>query len=455
MNLRVLRETHPRFLLLVVLPALLLIVVAFWIAAQFVKPAPPKSFVMTTGPDSGAYHTYAKRYQDIFARYGVRLELRPSSGSVENLARLRDDASDVSAGFVQGGTGNRAQYPDLESLGAVYFEPLWLFYRGTDTIERLIDLKGRRVAVGPEGSGTRPLVLSMLAANGITAANTSLLALTGDQAAQALRGDEIDAMLMVSGVDSSLVRDLLSAPGVRLGSVARASAYVERFPFLNRVVLPAGGVDLERDIPKTDTVMVAPTANIVVRDELHPALLDVFMIAMKEVHGDAGYFHGAGEFPSAKSQEFPLSKQAERFYRSGPPFLLRYLPFWAATLVDRLWVILVPIVALVYPLVRVLPPLYSWRMRRRIYRWYGELKFLEEDFRIHCDQERFEHYMERLQKIEEEVMGRWVPLAFSEELYILREHINLVRGRLHQVRHAEAPSDGLSEGSPSEWTRKP
>jgi TRAP transporter TAXI family solute receptor len=434
MKFRLLREASPRFLLLVGVPALVLIGIGFWFAAQFVKPAPPKSFVMTTGPESGANHAYAMRYQEIFARYGVSVELRPSSGSLENLARLADDQTDVSAGFVQGGIGDSEQYHDLESLGAMYFEPLWPFYRGKHTVDRLKQFKGRRLAVGPEGSGTRALVLRLLAANGVTADNTLLLALPNDDAAKALRQGDIDAAFVVAGIESSLVRDLVATNGIRLANLGRAPAYTQRLPYLNRLVLPAGAVSLERDIPPADIVMVAPTANIVVREDFHPALIDVFMIAAKEVHGSAGFFHTAGEFPSPRTQEFPLSKQAERFYRSGPPFLLRYLPFWAATLIDRLWVMLLPVVALVFPLVRIIPPIYTWRMRSRIYRWYGELKFLEEDLRNHYDPERFEHYLSRLQRIEEEAMNRPVPLAFSEELYILREHINLVRGRLDEMR---------------------
>lgn len=439
MQLPRLRDLSLSAALTLGLPALVLVLLGFWLAYQFVEPAPPRTLVMSTGSETGAYHAYARRYQEILARNGIRLELKPSSGALENLKRLSDPASGVMVAFVQGGIGDPESQPGLESLGAMYFEPLWVFHRGNTRMDRLAQVLGRRLAVGADGSGTQELAVRLLAANGVTAGNTPFLPLGSDAAVKALKRGEIDAALMVSGAESALIRDLLREDNIRLASLIRAAAYVQRFPYLTELVLPQGSVDLVLDLPPRDIKLVAPTANLVVRPEIHPALVELLMQALKEVHGGTGYFHKPGEFPSPRTQEFPLNRDAERYYRRGPPLLQRYLPFWAAILVERLWVMALPLIALAIPLSRILPPLYNWRMRSRIYRWYGELKYLERDVGIHFDPARRGEYLERLRHIEEQAMHHPVPLAFSEDLYILREHIELVRRRLSE--RAPAPQD--------------
>ncbi|HEX6829907.1 MAG TPA: TAXI family TRAP transporter solute-binding subunit [Burkholderiales bacterium] len=419
------------------LPAAAVIALGFWLAYQFVQPAPPHKLVITTGAESGAYHAFAKSYRQILARSGVDLELRPSSGAIENLKRLRDPASGVMAGFVQGGVGDRAEAPELESLGALFFEPMWVFHRGNTKVDRLSQLLGKRIAVGAEGSGTRELALQLLAANGVTPGNAFYFDVGADAAAQALRSGKLDVALIVSAAESPLVHDLLREDGIRPASLTRAPAYVQRFPYLTPLVLLQGSVDLVLDLPARDTMLVAPTANLVVRSDIHPALVGLLMDAIKEVHGGTGYFHKAGDFPAPRTQEFPLNPEAERFYRRGTPFLQRYLPFWAAILVERLWVMLVPLVALVIPLSRLLPPLYNWRMRARVYRWYRVLREMEQEVGEHVDPARVYEYLERLHRLDEEVMRRPLPLAFSEDLYILREHIELVRRKVSGSRGPE------------------
>lgn len=416
-----------RELAVVALPVALVVAAAFWATYAFVQPAPPRTLVMSTGGESGAYHAFAQRYQAILARDGVRLELRTSSGAVENLARLVDPASGVSVAFMQGGIGAARDAPELVTLGSVYYEPLWVFHRGGQAVDRLPELKGKRIAVGPEGSGTRKLAQALLAASGMTDPGTPLVALGGMAAADALVADDVDAVFMVAGPEAASVRRLVTAPGVRLMSFARADAYAMHLPYLHKLVLPRGAIDIPRDIPGADVVLVAPTANLVANESLHPALSFLLLEAAKEVHGGAGPFHRVGMFPNHGDSDFPLSRQAERFYKSGPPFLQRYLPFWVATLVDRLIVLLLPLFAVAFPLFRVLPALYAWRVRRKVYRWYGELKFLEEGARTRGPQGGSSEQLARLAEIESEVSGIKVPLGFAHEVYTLREHIKLVR----------------------------
>jgi TRAP transporter TAXI family solute receptor len=405
--------------------------IGFVVAYQFVEPAPPKKIVMTTGSDSGAYYGYAQRYATILARDGVTLEVRTSAGSLQNLERLEKGEAQV--GFVQGGVVpprvEDAEESTLRSLGSVYYEPVWVFYRGERRVERLAELGGRRIAVGPEGSGVRQLALQLLAANDIQPGE-GLLPLGGQAAADALRQGSIDAAFVIASESAPVVQAMLRAPGVRLMSFAQASAYERRFPFLTRLTLPQGVADLVRDLPPEDIRVLAPTANLIVREDLHPALQTLLLQAASEVHGKAGFFQSAGEFPAYKDAMLPLSPEAARYFKSGPPFLQRYLPFWLAVLIDRLIVLLIPVFALLIPLLKIAPALYTWRVRTKVFRCYGELRFLEDDLRHHFDRAKLPEYRSRLEALDEEARELHVPLAFTDLVYTLREHVNLVRRTL-------------------------
>ncbi len=423
------RDYTVRELAIVVLPVALAVAVAFWITFKFVEPAPPRVVVMSTGGEGGAYQAFGLRYQALLAKDGIKVELRPSTGAVENVARLRDESSDVAVAFVQGGIGKAADPPVLQTLGRLYDEPLWVFYRGAAQLDRINELRGKRIAVGPEGSGTRDLALAILDASGLQT-NVTLLDLGGPAAADALIEGTADAAFIVAGLDAAIVRRLIRTDGIRLMSFSRARAYEARLPYLHRLVLPRGSLDLVRDLPGEDVALVAPTANLVAKESLHPALAYLVLQAAREIHGGPGPFHRIGEFPSPGNVDFPMSSEAERFYRSGPPFLQRFLPFWAATLIDRLVVLLLPLFAVALPLFRIIPKLYAWRVRRKVYRWYGELKFLEEEVRSRPRGNDASNEIERLTEIEDEVSDLRVPLGFAHEVYTLRMHIKLVRDLL-------------------------
>lgn len=408
----------------------LIVGIGFAVAYQFVQPAPPTKIVITTGGESGAYYQFAQRYAAILARSGVRLEIRTSAGSLENLAHLRNDEAQI--GFVQGGVLAPKEDLDAEddsgllSLGSVFYEPVWVFYRGEKRLERLTELRGKRIAIGQEGSGIRQLAKTLLDANEIPV-NGNLLPLSGLLAAEELQQGRIDAAFIIAAESAPVVQVLLRSPGIKVMSFAQANAYQRRFPYLTRLTLPQGVADLVRDFPPEDIKVLAPTANLIIRDDLHPALQTLLLQAASEVHGKSGFFQSAGEFPAYMDQMLPLSPEAARYLRSGPPFLQRYLPFWLAVLIDRLIVLLLPIVALLIPLLRIAPALYTWRVRSKVFRSYGELKFLEDDLKHHYDPARLAEYRSRLDALDEEASQLHVPLGFTDLVYTLREHVNLVR----------------------------
>jgi hypothetical protein len=320
--------------------------------------------------------------------------------------------------------------PGLVSLGSLYYEPLWIFYRAPHELTTLRGLRGMTIAAGAENSGTRALALELLDANQMRQPPTQIVTLAGLQAADALVEGKVGAALFVAAPDSLVVQRLIKAPGIRLMSLDEADAYTRRLPYLSRVVLPKSVFDLVERIPDHDVVLLASTANLIVKEDLHPALAYLLLRAANEVHSEARLFEHQAEFPAPRDADFPLSPEAQRYYKSGPPFLQRYLPYWGANLVDRLWVMLLPVVAIAFPLFRLVPPLYRWRIRSRIYRRYARLKEIELDLDEKRTVPELKSMLERLDQIESAVNRLSTPLAYSENLYVFRQHIDLVRQRI-------------------------
>lgn len=426
-----------RELLIFALPALVLIAAAFALAWQFVRPAPPKKIVISTGAPGGAYHYFGERYRDKLAQDGIEVELRPSSGAVENLRRLKTDDS-VDVGFLQGGIANEPDSDDLATLGSMYLEPVWVFHRKADArLDRIDQLKGRRIAVGTAGSGAQLFALQLLAANGFATDDPRLVALGGMDAVAALRRGDVEAFFVVGAPQAPVVDALLHTPDIGLLSFAQADGYVRHFPHLVKITLPRGAIDIRGDQPPRDVQLLAATANLVVKADIHPAIVTLLLKHARDIHSPPGLLQAANSFPAPQDHALPIHPMARRFYDSGPPLLQRYLPFWLAVLIDRLFVMLLPLFAVVIPLSKVIPAIYNWRMRARVYRWYGELKFLEAEIdRAGQDGHSLaaiDTFLGRLDRIEERAARRKLPLAFSNELYTLREHIGLVRRRLRHL----------------------
>ena len=413
---------------------------------RVLDPTPTKRIVIATGPEQGAYAEFAKRYQPLLQAHGLTVELRATQGSGENLALLRDPAGSVHAAFVQGGVdaAGRSERAGVMSLGSVAYEPIWIFYReasarerlGQTALTRLSQLAGWRINTGPSGGGAEPLFRQLAEANQLVATPVPL----GDRPAvhgvvDLVQG-HIDALLMVAAADAPLVQYLLQTPGVRLLEFAQAEAYARRFPFLRALVLPRGVVDLAADRPAQDVPLVAATASLVVREDLHPALVQLLVQAAQQVHGEAGWFERAGEFPNPTASDLPLAPEAQRFYRNGQPWLQRYLPFWLANFIDRMWIIVLPLLAVMIPLSRVLPPLVELRVRSRIYRWYANLRAIEQVLDAR-DADR-NALRRELDHIDAQVERIGVPLSYANELYDLRSHIHLVRKRLRAAADGAA-----------------
>lgn len=428
-----------RDLLLVLLPVLLLTIALGWLAVKLIRPAPPGTVVILSGAEDSSFHNTAKRYAKIIEAHGVRVKIIVTDGSAENLRRLLDKKQSADVGLVQTGLAEEEDTPGLVSLGTLYVQPFLVFYRDRHTLDRLTQLKGRRVAIGPEGSGTRLLALKMLEENDMSSADTRLLDLDGDDAIAALLSKKADAIFLTSEqVRGRKIRELMREPSVRLMSMRQADGYLRRLRYLSRLDAPEGSFDLALNLPPADTSLVGTPVELIAREGLHPAISDLLISAAREVHGKPGMYRKAGEFPAPIEHDIAISEEARRYYTSGAPFLYKRLPFWLASLVDRILIVVVPLLIVIVPLSRLITPLYRWRVRSRIYRWYGSLMKIERDMREDLSGAQRSELDERLTDIEASVNSLQPPLAFADQLYVLREHIALVRRQFSEIEKQAA-----------------
>ena len=410
--------------------AVTLLVLAYW----WLDPNPPKRVTLATGPAQSAYEEFGKRYVKALAAEGIEVVTVPSDGSAANLQLLRDGKVDL--GFVQGGTSDYSDQDEekLASLGSLFVEPLWLFYQEASarrvspaaTLTSLTQLAGLRINMGTPGSGVPSLMAKLLESNRIDPATLQVSTLAQTPATVAFLGGELDAIVFASAPESLMVQMLLQTPGVKLMNFSQSEAYSRRFAFLSAVRLPRGVVDLAGNIPPEDVRLVAPTTALITRTSTHPALLQLFAQAGNQIHGGAGWFKRAREYPNIENNELPIAKEAERAIKNGPPLLQRYLTFWVANLIERMWLVLSIILALLLPLSRIVPPLYAFRVRSRIFRWYGQLRNIE----VRIENDDTNALLQELNVLERNAEKVTVPLSYTNELYALRSNIQLVRKKL-------------------------
>ncbi|MFH0884021.1 MAG: TAXI family TRAP transporter solute-binding subunit [bacterium] len=412
-------------------PLVLLLLAALGLVIWFAKPAPPKRVLMASQID-GYYRALAQKYVEFFRKHGVTLDLVPTQGTQENLDRLKDRRDPVQVAFVQGGLVKSGDTSGLLSLGSIDYDPVWFFYRNGFIIESDEDIHRvlkMRIAIGPEGSGTHMQAMHILKLNGVAPAST-LLTMPNHEGVQALQRGEIDAVFLVDGLESDDVQALLKDLNIRLVNFRRADAYTRLLPFIEKLEVPMGGFDLMRNIPPHDTTLLSTTTNLLIDHQMHPAIQMLFMQAAQEINGKESYFVRHNEFPSFKDSVVPESKVAVRFHQKGPPFLIHYLPFWLSEFIERMFFVLLPLFAFAYPVINAIPGYRLKRVRARINKVYGELKFFEQGLSQSYDPARHDEYIKRLNTMERETLKMKVPKSFSSDYYSLRTNIDFVRSCL-------------------------
>jgi len=411
--------------------SLLLLILIVWLVSAL-HPLPPRRITLATGPEGSSYAYYGKRYKILLAKQGIEVDLKATNGGLDNLKLLRDPNSGVQAGFVEGGVATEDDCAALDSLGTIGYEPVWLFTHVPVTDRALYTLKGKRVAVGPEGSDSRALVEELLKRSKLNLGFYQAQSLEPEQAVDALLKGQVDAAILMTNWGNPLIRKLATAPGIYLANFSRADAYVALFPSLYKRILPAGAADLETNRPPRDTTLLATKTSLIVRSNLHPALQYLLLEAASQIHSHAGVLAQAGEFPAAEALEIDLSPDARHYYKSGRPFLQRYMPFWLAALVEQFLVLIIPVVGLMYPVGKGLASLYGWGMQRKIFLIYGELYWLESEIEKLGNKPPTKELQEHMKRLEERTNRVRVASNYMPMLYNLKETVAYVRGRLEK-----------------------
>lgn len=415
-------------------PAVLVTLVVFFAAYQFVEPSPPRTITIATGEPDGAYFEYGNIYKPLLKENGIELKIRTTAGSLENIHLLENEDSGVDIAFIQGGIGKLSTSKDIISIGSLYYEPLMIFCGPGIRPDRITEMKGLRIAVGKEKSGTKILSTRLLELNGINENNTRFISQGSKISADMLLKNEVDIAFFVSSPWASNISELIMTKSIFLMGLDRAEAYKFWYSYLNIITIPEGIIDFEANIPDHEMKILAPTAQLAVRADLHPALIDLLLQAARTVHTKGGGVNKKGEFPSPKYLDFKLSEEAKRFYSERTPFLQRYFPFWVATFLSRMKVMVLPLLAIMYPLFKLMPWIYRWRMRARIYRWYNDLAAV--GMKVQGEHSLKEHrdYMVELDTLEKNVANINVPQPYAEGLFHLRMHIDMFRKRLTETQ---------------------
>jgi TRAP transporter TAXI family solute receptor len=422
---------RKRFL---IIGAILLIAALGWALAAVLKPAIQRTIVMTTGADNGIYRGFADRYAPLLKRDGITLDIRSSSGSVENYKRLQDPDSEYEVGFIQSGTTRPKETDDLQTIAAVSYEPIWVFYRGDTIVNRLAQLRGKRIAIGVPGSGLLNVAQVLLSYSGVTGENTTLLEMDAAKAYQDLENGALDAAFFIGRPDASMQQTLLNS-NLKLMNFAQADALVQKFPSLSKIIFPRASTSIVNDLPQTDVTLLAATALLVSKDTLHPALAYLLLEAAKTVHGGEDYFTPRGEFPNLDTDEFPISDESTRYFKSGRPFLQRYLPFWLASFIERRLLILLPFMALLIGLLQALPRMAQTRIKNRLVIWYREIKSLEDEIwrSPQPSPEQIAQWREEIESIDANASQIRMPQRYFQDVYALKQAIGVVRERISQA----------------------
>ncbi|MCP3723932.1 ABC transporter substrate-binding protein [Paraburkholderia sp. CNPSo 3272] len=405
-----------------------------WVVGIVVAPAFQRTIVMTSGADNGIYRGFADRYAPILRRAGIKLDIRSSSGAVENYERLSDPNSAYEVGFIQSGTTSPKETDGIQTIAAVSYEPIWVFYRGDATVDRLSQLRGKKISTGVPGSGLLNVAQVLLGYSGITSQNSTLLQMDAPAAYQGLESGQIDAAFFIGRPDAQMQKTLLNS-NLKLMNFAQADALVQKFPSLSKIVLPRASTSVADDLPRTDVTLLAATALLVSKDTLHPALVYLLLDAAHSVHGGEDYFTPLGTFPNLKTEEFPISDESVRYFKSGQPFLYRYLPFWLASVIERRLLILVPFAALLIGLLQALPRLLEARMKKRLVVWYREIKALEDEVWSSSEPppSKIAQWSEEIESIDANASRIRIPYRYFQDVYALKQAIGVVRDRITQV----------------------
>ncbi len=422
------REMRDKFLTISI-PFIILIIATFYFTAQFIQPSPKKEITIATGSKEGNYYKTALEYKKLLEEEKVKVNIITSAGSIENIKLLQENKADVA--FIQNGTITTEEAPNIKSLASIYYEPLWVFYKNDGyPIDYIIQLISKKISIGKDGSGTKDLAFDILKDNGINSKNSTILNLDSSEAKDALLKGNIDAMFIVTSHNSIIVKELLSNPNISVLSFKRARAYSRKYTFLEALTLYEGTLDLYKNLPDENINLLSTTANLIVNKNFSDELKRLLLKRVIEVHNKKDLFAKADQFPNSLNIKLEMDEEAKRYFEYGDTFLEKIFPYWIASNIDRLKILIIPLLTLFFPLFKGVFPLYNWSMRSKIYKWYDEIKKIDNLIEI-MNKKELEDELKKIEKLRVEISKETkVPLSFMGEYYNLQLHINHVKERI-------------------------
>jgi len=422
------------------LATILCILVISWLALEYFIPSPPSRITIATAPKGTSFDYFGERYRERFARAGVKVDLRETAGESENFRLLQDPNSGVQISFVGAGTPDSRQAPKLLSVGLIANVPYWIFYSSTESLDSLPQLKGKRIAVGPEGSGPRNATERMLSKANINSKTATLLPYAGSAAADALNDGKVDVAFILSAPEAPAVRALLANPRVRLMVLPTAEGVTRIFPDLVRLVLPEGAIEIDPPNPPNDVTLIGTTARVLIRDDVHPAIVQLLARIMKEEHEGPGLFQRSGEFPKPIDPKFPVAQIAIDYYKNGPSLLQGYLPFWMTIYAQRMIALMLATLAIVFPVFTIAPRLYGWFVREHLGKLYRRLRVVENALQAPLTAAKIETLQRELADIDQ--AAGVLPMRNSDLYFMLRYHLDRTRSRLVEASQTAEAAGG-------------
>ncbi|MFA7084438.1 MAG: TAXI family TRAP transporter solute-binding subunit [Arcobacteraceae bacterium] len=406
-------------------PLAVVIFLIFFIPSRFIQPPVEKKLIIAAGSPQGEYYKVALQYKELLEKEKVEVEVLETTGSLENAQLIREKKADI--GFVQSGILSQSDSEEIESLASIYYEPIWIFYKNEGfNIEYVIQLISKKISLGEENTGTSFLANRILSDNGLNESNTQMIHYNTQTSKEKLLKGEIDAMVMVVSSNSSIVQELLENPTINILNIKRAKAYSMKYPYLSNLTLHEGTMDLYKNIPSEEIRLLATTANLITHKEMPTELIRLFLKKAKELHSSKSLFTQTSEFPHIKNLDTQINEEAEKYFKHGDSWLETLFPYWVASNIDRLKIMIIPLLTLMFPLFKGVMPLYTWTMRSKIYKWYSELNAIDKNIPS-FSKTQLKEKLEYLEALQKQISNHTkVPLSFMGEYYNLLLHLEMI-----------------------------
>ncbi len=416
----------------------LILIAGLLLLLAFTRPLPPKDVYLAVGQEGSTFEALGKKFIPLFAQEKIRLHLINTSGSASSLRDLADKNVQVNAALMVSGIPEKDKYPNLNSLGSIEYVPLWFFYHGESPVisGTVANFSNKTVAIGPEGSGTEIILERILSLSNIALdSSAKFLKIPNKDAAEKLISGEIDAVFILDGINGPNVQKLLAHDDIHVFNFEYAKALAKKLPYLEVVEIPKGSLDLKTLRPPRDISMLSSTVSLLVEKDMHPAIQYLFLLGAEKVSNEVDQFFAKPElFPAYLDHNIPLSPVAHRFYENGAPPLKDTLPLWLSSYLDRIWILLIAALAVIYPIFKLFPSYRHTRAAMLISDAYEEILEIEKQADTCESLEVLQKMLDRLEEMN--VDSRQISISSDDinRLYSMKSALNMVHSQLLEIK---------------------